>query len=76
MSRKNAPKTGSDNPYADMDFEEALERLSRTSPGEVAEAMTRGLVKEIQKTRKQIRSAREDIERGARTRPKKDRFRL
>ena len=59
-----------------MPFDEALARFVKTSPGELADAMTRPLVKEIDRTRKRIKSAQKEIESGARTRPNKDRFRL
>lgn len=74
MSQKKMPPN--DNPLDGMEFDEALERQVRSSPGEVADALTRGLLEQMKKTRKQIQSAREDIERGARTKQNKDRFRL
>ncbi len=65
-----------DNPFFGLAFEEALQRLLRTDKGELAEAMTRDLVDGINKTKKHIEKTREEIARGARTRDKKDRFRL
>ena len=74
MSRKVARNKG--NPLADTGFGEVLERFARTPPGELADAIARDLVNEMNQTRRRIRSARKDIERGARTRDKRDRFRL
>jgi len=74
MSKKGDKKD--ENPLADMGFDEALSRLSRVKPGELAEAMTRDLMADVEQTRERIREAREDIERGARTKGKKRRFRL
>ena len=65
-----------DESVADMSFDEALTRLAQTKPGELADAITRDLVNEMGQARDKIRAAREGIERGARTRGKKDRFRL
>ena len=64
------------NPFFGLAFEEALQRLVQTDKGELAEALTRDLVAGVEQTRKRIEKAREDIARGARTRAKKDRFRL
>jgi hypothetical protein len=61
-------------PSPDMSFSEALERLSKTKPGEIAEIITRDIVKAMKRTEKRIEEAREEINRGARTRRK--RFRL
>jgi hypothetical protein len=58
----------------DMSFEEAITRLARTKPGEVADAITRDLADRMKETSKRIKDAREEISRGARTR--KERFRL
>lgn len=60
----------------DMGFEEALERFATTSPGEVADAIARDLAREMRNTKERIRTAREEIELGARTRRQKERFRL
>lgn len=65
-----------DNPLFGLAFEEALQRLVQTDKGELAEAMTRDLVKGMEQTQKRIEKTREGIKRGARTRDKKERFRL
>ena len=72
----NKKKKQASNPFADMQLDEALTRLARVKPGELADAITRDLVTDMDRARERIRDAREDIERGARTRNKKDRFRL
>lgn len=72
----NKKKKQASNPFADMQLDEALTRLARVKPGELADTITRDLVTDMDRARERIRDAREDIERGARTRSKKDRFRL
>lgn len=57
-------------------LKEVLDRLTSAKPGELAELLTREIVDEIDETKKRIRSLRREIERGARTRGKQDRFRL
>ena len=69
-----APKK--ENPFFEIGFEEALQRLVQTDKGELAEVMARDLVDGMRKTRERIQKTREDIARGARTRDKKDRFSL
>jgi hypothetical protein len=58
----------------DISFSEALERLIQTKPGEIAEIVTLDIAKAMKRTEKRIKEAREEINRGARTRRK--RFRL
>ena len=69
-------KPKKDNPFADMDFDEALSRLAQTEKRELDEVLTHDILTRIARTRKRVEEAREDIQRGARTRAKKDRFRL
>ena len=58
----------------DMDFGEVLSRFAQTKPGEVADAIARELADSLKEANERIKSAREDIKRGART--GKSRFRL
>jgi hypothetical protein len=75
MSKK-ASKQKSKGSFVGSELNKLLKRVADTSSGELAEEITRGLVNNIDLTRKRIREARESIERGARTRRKSDRFRL
>jgi hypothetical protein len=65
-----------DRPLPEMGLEEVLLRFAQTAPGELVEAMTRNLIKDMQEARRRIRQASGDIKSGARTKSKKDRFRL
>jgi hypothetical protein len=53
---------------------EALERFCQIKSGEVAEVICRDLTEGMKDTEKRIREAREEIDRGARTRGR--RFRI
>lgn len=64
------------NPFAELSFDEALKRLIQTDKGELANAIAKELVDHLNQTRESVEAVRKDIARGARTREKKDRFRL
>ena len=55
-------------------FSEALRRLAQTKPGEMADVIVRDLAEEMKRAEERIKEAREEINRGARTRGK--RFRI
>lgn len=65
-----------DNPLFGPAFKEALQRLAETDKGDLAHAIARDLAEEMEITRKRIERTREGIARGARTRDKRERFRL
>ncbi|TPI64448.1 hypothetical protein FJ417_02100 [Mesorhizobium sp. B3-1-7] len=69
-------KAKAENPFFEMDFEEAISRLAQTDKGELEKAIAHDIIERVARNKKRVEDAREDIARGARTRPKKDRFRL
>ncbi len=69
-------KQKKENPFAEMDCDEALSRLAQTDEGELEEELAHDILSRAARTRKRVQEAREGIQRGARSRPKNDRFRL
>jgi hypothetical protein len=58
----------------DVSFEEALTRLVKGKPGELADAIAKELSERMKEATNRISGVREDISRGART--SKEKFRL
>jgi hypothetical protein len=69
-------KPKKEEPFSEMDFDEALKRLAQTDKHELQEALSHDMISRAARTQKRVEEARKDIQRGARTRPKKERFRL